>query len=213
MGHIYTLVMNILKNGQRQWYVKRLKPFSRNTTEFDSHKLRNDDSATLEMPPSITLFDAISARKLVSKSPILQAHLDQIAKSKLAQTPTVPTSGNAPVINFVLPNNVYPPFVQQPTFPFGNVAPTGQAPALQSCSSATSLILAGYRAGPKQLIHEFCRSHGLSDSILERFKENAFTSTHTFHHLNDSDLQAMSFKPGEIIDIKDAIEEWAIKID
>jgi hypothetical protein len=33
-----------------------------------------------------------------------------------------------------------------------------------------------------------------------------------FDSLNSSDLQAMNFKPGEIIDLKDAIEEWAVKI-
>ena len=61
-------------------------------------------------------------------------------------------------------------------------------------------------------MRDFCQSYSLSDGIFEKLDQNAFTGTHAFRHLNESDLQAMNFKPGEIIDLKDAIEEWAIKI-
>ena len=174
-------------------------------TEFSHCKLQNDDSATLDMPPNIKLFNAVSAHTLISKSPVLQARLDQIALNKSKTQASAAAS--VPNFNFVLPNEMFKPFIQQPL----PTAPTLQ-PSSLALSTSTSLIPVGYQAGPRQSINEFCCSHHLSASILEKFKQNALTGTHAFCCLNESDLQAMNFKTGEIIDVSDAVEEWAVKI-
>lgn len=176
-------------------------------------KLRNDGSATLDMPPNIKLFDAVSPQTLASKSPILQARLDQIANKSKGQAPTVAPS--APVVNFVLPNNMFTPSFQQAMQPF-SFAPTpgvGTGPTLQpTTSSSTDLIPAGYRTGPQQSMRDFCRFHNLSDRIFEKLDQNAYTGTHAFRYMNKSDLRAMDFKQGEIADLLHAIEQWAVKI-
>jgi len=43
-------------------------------------KLRGPEFATVEKPPNIAQFDAISTRTVVSKSPLLQARLNNMAK-------------------------------------------------------------------------------------------------------------------------------------
>ncbi|KAM6488822.1 hypothetical protein JOM56_015732 [Amanita muscaria] len=178
--------------------------------------LQNDGSATLNTPPNIKLFDAVSPQTLATKSPILQARLDQIALKSKAQAPMLPmVVPSTPIVNFVLPNNMFTPSFQQPMQPF-NIAPTpgvtNTGPTPQPSSVTNPIIPTGYQPGPKQSIRDFCRFYSLSNGIFDKFDQNTFTGTHAFRRLNSSDLRAMNFKPGEIIDLKDAIEEWAIKI-
>lgn len=59
-------------------------------------KLKGPELATLKKPPNITQFDPVSTHTVVSKSPILQQHLNNMAKEHGPQ---------APVVNIVLPNN------------------------------------------------------------------------------------------------------------
>ncbi|KAH9986222.1 hypothetical protein BJV77DRAFT_935229, partial [Russula vinacea] len=82
-------------------------------------------------------------------------------------------------------------------------------PALQQPNSTSQpLIPAHLQPGIKQDIDAFCLVHGLSNNILERFREHAFTGTQAFRHLNMQELIDLGFKPGEIIDLKEAVSEW-----
>jgi hypothetical protein len=136
---------------------------------------------------------------IVSKSSILQARLDKKENKQKSQA-----AANMPIVNVVLPNNILSPF--------GLLNATSSS-TLQTQTGINSLVPDGYEPGPKITITEFCVRHGLSKSILERFNENAFTGTQAFRHMQEVELRTMLFKPGEIADIKDAIETWAIKIN
>ena len=94
------------------------------------------------------------------------------------------------------------PAIQPP-----QLAPTIIAPAL-----STNLVPANYIEGSKLTLATFCKIYGLADSIKQRLQENAITGSHAFSHMSTTDLQAMGFKLGEVIDLKEAIKEWAQKI-
>jgi hypothetical protein len=113
----------------------------------------------------------------------------------------------APVFNVVLPNNfgMYQDFPHAP-------APAVQPPQLVPVVS-TNLIPTNYVEGLKISLSTFCEIYALADSIKQRLQENAITGSHAFSHMSTTDLQAMGFKLGEVIDLKEAIKEWAQKIN
>lgn len=104
----------------------------------------------------------------------------------------------APVINVVLPNNLY-----------GQYLPAGGPPA-PPAPQATGLIPVTHEPGSKLDIETFCVIFNLSDSIQQRLKENAYTGTHAFAHMETTELREMGFKAGEIADLKEAVKEWAV---
>jgi hypothetical protein len=110
----------------------------------------------------------------------------------------------APVINVVLPNNfgAYQDRDFQP--PRCAPAAAAGAPAI-----STSLIPPNYSEGSKMDLTTFCIIYTLADSIKQRLQDNAITGTHAFPHMTSTDLQDMGFKLGEVIDLKEAIKEWA----
>ena len=77
---------------------------------------------------------------------------------------------------------------------------------------STSLIPTNYGEGSKIDLATFCEIYTLADSIKQRLQENAITGSHAFAHISTTDLQAMGFKLGEVIDLKEAIKEWAQKL-
>jgi len=102
----------------------------------------------------------------------------------------------APVINVVLPNNLYGQYLPA-------VPPPIPVPQM------TGLIPATHQAGSKLDMAMFCALFGLSDAIHQRLKDNAYSSTHAFAHMESGELREMGFKAGEIVDLKEAIKEWA----
>lgn len=103
----------------------------------------------LEKLPNMNLFDAVSVHAVASKSPILQARINQMNCDKSPQPPA------APVVNVVLPNNLYgqypPPMLPPPI------------PAPQE----TGLIPATLEPGSKLDMATFCSIFELSDAIYE----------------------------------------------
>jgi hypothetical protein len=156
-------------------------------------KLRGPEYATLTTLPNIAAFDPVSTHTVVSKSAILQARLNTMAKEKGPQ---------APVINVVLPNNfgAYQDFLH----PAAAIQPPHPAPA-----TSTGLLPPNYSEGSKMDLTTFCMIYTLADSIKQRLQNNAITGTHAFPHMSSTDLQDMGFKLGEVIDLKEAIKEWA----
>ena len=110
----------------------------------------------------------------------------------------------APVINVVLPNNLYG---QYP--PAGGGPPPIGIPAAPP-PQATGLIPATHEPGYKLNMESFCMMFNLSDSIQQRLKDNAYTGTHAFAHMETAELREMGFKAGEIADLKEAVKEWAV---
>jgi hypothetical protein len=112
------------------------------------------------------------------------------------------------VINIVMPNDMFgtlhPAFAPAPgpLHPF----PTSQQPI----ATLQPLILPHLQPGVKLDIDTFCLVHGLSNNILEKFRKHAYTGTQAFRYLDIQELKELGFKPGEIVDLKEAILEWAV---
>jgi hypothetical protein len=146
----------------------------------------------IDMPPRIPLFDAIDPRSLAAKSPLLQSRINQLNKDK---TPA------APVINVVLPNGMLG--YGQHHAPIHNHAPAPVPPA------SSSLLPPGTKPGSKQDIATFCTVHNLSEAILERFLTHKLTGTQAFRYIEERHLTEMGFMFGEIVDLREAVEEWS----
>ena len=91
--------------------------------------------------------------------------------------------------------------------------PALAGPALAAPAISTNLIPINYTEGSKIDLATFCEIYTLADSIKQRLQENAITGTHAFAHMSSTDLQAMEFKLGEVIDLKEAIKEWAQELN
>jgi hypothetical protein len=103
----------------------------------------------------------------------------------------------APVVNVVLPDN------------FGLPLPVVTQPPPQ-IQKVMGLIPSTLTEGPRMDINTFCVVYQLPDTILQHLHDNAITGTHAFSHITDTDLTAMGFKIGEVIDLKEAIRMWAL---
>ncbi|KIJ93203.1 hypothetical protein K443DRAFT_61171, partial [Laccaria amethystina LaAM-08-1] len=109
--------------------------------------LHGDNLASMEKPPNILLFDPVSSHTAVSKSCLLQACLNAIRKEK---APPLPPA--APVINVVLPNDMFNPY-QHPRL-------------LVPASQMTGLIPSTHSIGPQMSMEQFFRIFALSDDIF-----------------------------------------------
>ena len=133
----------------------------------------------------------VASHAVITKSPILQARLNAMAKEK------GPASH---IVNVVLPNNAYG---------YHPVVPLAQL--LQA--APTSLMLPNYIEGPEIDIERFCLIYNLPPTIHTHFHESALTGTHAFSEINSANLKEMGFKLGEIIDLKQAISSWVSHMD
>lgn len=134
----------------------------------------------------------------------MQARLNAIAKEKAPQVAPPPA---APIFNVVLPNNpygAYPPVAQLGPA----AAPPAPAPAIPLVLSS-HLIPPELVPGPRMDMETFCRVYNLAGTILSRLRENAYSGTHAFPYMTGNELIALGFKIGELIDLKEAITNWA----
>ena len=143
----------------------------------------------MEKPPNILLFDLVSSHTAISKSPLLQARLNAISKEKAPPPPA------APIINVVLPNDMFNPHQHQ--------RPLVSAPQM------TGLIPSTHGPGPWMSMEQFCSVFALSEDIFRRLDTNKYSGTQAFAHMEPSELRELGFKPGEIVDLKEAVAEWA----
>ncbi len=72
-------------------------------------------------------------------------------------------------------------------------------------SSPNALIPTTHTPGPRLDIEAFINFYQLPFSIYQVFIDNAVTETHAFSYMMTDDLTRMSFKFGEVIDLKEAI--------
>ncbi|KAG6847329.1 hypothetical protein H0H93_008788, partial [Arthromyces matolae] len=163
--------------------------------------LRDESLASIDTPPNIALFDDAAPHALAKKSPILQARVNNMMKNAAAP----PSS--APVVNVVMPNDM---------FNFLRPAATAPAPvplheaALPAVPLASKTLLPpNCFPGLRLDMTQFCQAYRLSDQILKKFQDHAYTGTHAFRYIEMSDLNAMGFLPGEIVDLREAVAEWA----
>jgi hypothetical protein len=173
-------------------------------------QLRSESNANIDKPPHISLFDPVSPQSLAAKSPLLQARLNAMAKGQpMPATATAPQAAVAvPVINVVMPNDLFG--ILRPGFPPAP-GPQHLFPAIQQPIPASQPLIPHHlQPGIKLDIGTFCLSHGLSADILEKFRENAYTGTQAFRYIDVQELKDLGFKPGEIVDLKEAVLEWAV---
>ena len=142
----------------------------------------------MEKPLNILPFDPVLSHTAVLKLPLLQARLNTISKER---APPLPPA--APVVNVVLPNDMFNPYEHpQP------LAPTSQM---------TSLISSTHSTWPWMSIDQFCSIFTLSDDIHHQLDDNQYSGTQAFAHMEASKLWELGFKPGEIVDLKEAVLE------
>lgn len=103
-----------------------------------------------------------------------------------------------------------------PDFPHAHapaIQPPQPAPTITAPVISTSLIPTNYVEGSKIDFLTFCKIYTLAGSIKEHLQENTITGSHTFAYISTANLQAMGFKLGEVINLKEAIKEWAQKLN
>jgi len=162
-----------------------LKPFQLNNKEV-----------TLEKPPNHHLFDAADPQKLTEGSDLLKARLKAVkGQAQQAAAPLI-------VINNNFPEN------------FTGAVHRGPAPAPPAAVTvaAQGLIPANRQAGPKLPIVQFCQTHQLGDEILSWLQDNKYTGTQAFRYMTNQELKDMGFKPGEIVDLKEAVADWSVPL-
>ena len=115
-----------------------------------------------------------------------------------------------PIINcnVVMPNDMFGFLCPAPTPAFLPAPPLAMLQL--HAASLQVLIPPNLQSGIKQDITTFCHTYGLSDKVLERFKAHAYTGTQAFWYINMQELKDLGFKPGEIVDLKEAVLEWTI---
>jgi len=55
---------------------------------------------------------------------------------------------------------------------------------------------------------QFCSILVLSEDIYHHLDENKYLGTQAFAHMESGELHKLGFKPGEIVDLKEAVKEW-----
>lgn len=154
--------------------------------------LRGETYATLETPPNNKHFDAGQAI-----SPVLKQRL----KANAAAAAAAPVVASAPVFNFSIGNEVARLF--NPGAPVIERTPT--APA-----AASSTLLPSNRVpGPDIPIDDFCQQHQLDNDIRQKFKDNRYKNARTLRFVSLGELKEMGFLPGEIGELRDAVEKWS----
>ncbi|KAJ2936270.1 hypothetical protein H1R20_g822, partial [Candolleomyces eurysporus] len=160
--------------------------------------LRGPDTATIDHPPNHKLFDAVRAN--APKSALLQARLNATAKERQA-------TATQPVVNVVLPNDMFGMINRGTQDQAGLAAvPTRHTGAIDS----DSLIPFGQQSGERLSLSDFCTRYDLPSAILTRLEENAYRNSSGLRFVRIPELVTMGFKPGEIADLRDAVEQWSI---
>ena len=119
-------------------------------------------------------------------------------KEKIPQAAQAAQAPAAPIVNVVLPNNL-----------FGHQLPPGILPPVPA-PQTIGLIPSTHEPGAKLDMATFCSIFNLSDAIHQRLKENTYTATHAFAYMETAELRELGFKAGEIVDLKEAVKEWAV---
>ena len=73
----------------------------------------------------------------------------------------------------------------------------------------TGLIPSTHTTGPQMSMEQFCSISALSQDIFRRLDDNKYSGTQAFAQ-EASELWELGFKPGEIVDLKEAVLEWAL---
>ena len=130
-----------------------------------------------------------------------------LLQRRIAGNQAAAAQSTAPVINntFTIPDaflDMIRP--SQPTAPAA-VAP----PLIQSLHEQVMLLPPNTKVGAPITITQFCVQYDLDDSIATKLASNGYRKASSFNFMQLKDLAAMEFLPGEIAELRDAVQQWA----
>jgi hypothetical protein len=131
--------------------------------------------------------------------------LSPVLKQRLKVNKAVPTPAvaSAPIFNFSIGNEVAQLF--NPGAPIRATAPAATA--------IPSTLLPPTRVpGPDLPIADFCQQHQLDNDVLHKLMDNRYKNVRTLRFITIADLKEMGFLPGEIGELRDAVEKWSQKV-
>ncbi|KAJ6585988.1 hypothetical protein B0H19DRAFT_1060163 [Mycena capillaripes] len=120
---------------------------------------------------------------------------------------TVPVINN----NFTIPDaflDLIRP--SQPTAPAAAPATAAPPPLIQPLHEQVMLLPPNTKVGEPITITQFCVQYDLDDSIATKLASNGYRKATSFNFMQLKDLAAMQFLPGEIAELRDAIQQWAV---
>jgi hypothetical protein len=164
-------------------------------------QLKDDGTATIEKPPNHKLFDALSATNLAPLSPLQLRRLQ--AQKENSPAPITPQIHN----HISFPDNLFGLLQTRPV-----AEPVPSAAALNPRPPLVAMLIPNrHEPGLTCTIEDFCARYELDNTILTKLKDNGYSRMHTFKYIEISELQDMGFKPGEIVELKEAVRLWAVQ--
>ncbi|KAJ7733146.1 hypothetical protein B0H16DRAFT_1468224 [Mycena metata] len=152
-------------------------------------------------PPNHAIFSKDKAGRAAG-----QTAAPSVLQRRIAAQAQTPGSSSSPIINnhFTLPDallNALRPVPVAAMVPVASHLPidTTHAP----------LLPANTTVGPSMLITDFCGTFELDDSIAEKLGRNGYRKSDGFKHILLKDLTAIEFLPGEVVELREAVEKWA----
>ena len=139
------------------------------------------------MPPNNKLFDVASVSH---NSPVLQRRKTEQRKASEA------AASSAPIFNLSLGND----FLHSTN----NIKNSSWAP------DTLSLLDPSCTAGPDMPITTFCTRYELGDPIVWKLTDNGYSHAHMLRFVQISELTQMEFWLGDIVAMKDAVEQWSV---
>ena len=163
-------------------------------------------SVTLDQPPNNKLFDPF---QLTHVSPVVQHQKAEQAAAVLLLL----SSNSQPIFNITLGNELANILHPAPALVLAPLAPAPPLPTpLQPhvAPQYPSLIPLTWEPRIDMLLSDFCTQYGLSTSVLNKFTTNSFICMCSLHFIQTGDLGTIGFLLGEVAEMKDTVEQWAI---
>ena len=165
-------------------------------------------SVTLDQPPNNKLFDP---SQLTRVSPVVQRRKAEQAAAALSSSSS--SSNGQPIFNITLGNEFANILHSAPAPVLAPLAPAPPLPAPPQPRVAPqypSLIPPTREPGIDMPLSDFCAQYGLSTSVLNKLTTNGFIRTRNLRFIQTEDLGTIGFLLGEVAEMKDAVERWAV---
>jgi hypothetical protein len=66
--------------------------------------------------------------------------------------------------------------------------------------------------GARLSISDFCETYDLGTSIADKLTNNGYKHSSVFYLIKPSELKEMDFRPREIVELHDAVGQWAVPL-
>ncbi|KAJ7930351.1 hypothetical protein B0H13DRAFT_2309593 [Mycena leptocephala] len=115
----------------------------------------------------------------------------------------------APVINntFTIPDAL---LETDPSFQITVPAAASPPPVTQPLHEQVMILPSNTKVGDPITIAEFCLRYDLDESIATKLGANGYRKAAAFKFMQLKDLVPMGFLPGDIAELRDAIQQWVV---